>query len=140
MTKGVIKSSSSAATTNVYGRRRARRTIHITFLGCGYAEASNISSSKPARKHFLSSSEFTLCRKGIATTHVKDLFLTPIASLAFPLSRDATCAASGRQVDVRQPCLTRQPGCHPGGKHIQASCLPADQPGSLSSRVRPKLV
>jgi hypothetical protein len=33
-TKGVIKSTSKAATTNVYGRRRARRTIHITPLRC----------------------------------------------------------------------------------------------------------
>src|SRR5262245_5625627 len=40
-TKGVIKSTSKAATTNVYGRRRARRTIHITCLRCGYGHTSS---------------------------------------------------------------------------------------------------
>jgi hypothetical protein len=34
-TNGVIKTSSNAATTNVYGRRRARRTIHMAFLRSG---------------------------------------------------------------------------------------------------------
>src|SRR4030095_8345550 len=40
-TKGVIKSTSKAATTNVYGRRRARRTIHITFLRRGYGHTNS---------------------------------------------------------------------------------------------------
>src|SRR3954469_20063572 len=31
-TKGVSKSNTSAQTTKVYGRRSAKRTIHITFI------------------------------------------------------------------------------------------------------------
>ena len=61
-TNGVTKSSSNAATTNVYGRLRAKRMIHIVV-------------------------KFNARAGAAATAHVEDLLLPLVGRPLLPLSR-----------------------------------------------------